>query len=127
MIQTRTQQRAIIDTAKKDGTLGTLLYYMVADLGGGKTDALAVNGFLPVVKVAPDPAITEHDAHLMLELCRSHNPTMPMHIELTAVDVLEAAKVPYFEFGALDLVCPGCGAINDSCVCQPNVWRVEVS
>lgn len=122
MIQSRTAQRRILEEAKRAGELDTLLWYMVADLGGGKTDALAVNGSVPVVKVAPDPGVTEHDAHLMLELCKVKS-NMPMHIELTAIDILQASGVPWVEFGEIDTVCEGCAAIGDSCVCQPTLWR----
>lgn len=126
MIQTRTAQKRILDEAKQAGELDTLLWYMVADLGGGKTDALAVNGHVPVVRVSSDPAISEHDAHLMLELCRHYNPSQPMHLELTAIDILAASGVQWFEFGDVDLVCPTCGAVGwESCCCQPTLWTIE--
>ena len=126
MIQTRTQQRKIIETAMADGSLSTLLWYMVSDIGGGKTRSVAVYKWIPVVRVGPDPAVTEHDAHLMLELARHYAPTLLLRLEITAVDILNDAGVTWFEWGSEDVICPMCAGIGwDSCCCQPSLWVVS--
>lgn len=126
MRQSRSDIKRIIDAATKDGTLGELFYYIVIDAGYNKQIPAAVNDFVPVVRVAPDPAISEHDAHLMLEIIRHYSPGMIMRLELTAIDILEDCGVQWFEFGAIDLVCESCGAVGwDSCCCRPNIWRVD--
>lgn len=122
MIQSRTQQRQILEAAKRDSSLDSLLWYMVSDVGGGKSVAAAVNEWVPVVRVGSDPAVTEHDAHLMLELAKHYAPKMLLRLELTAIDILEASGVTWFEFGSVDLVCPTCGAVGwESCCCKPNL------
>lgn len=126
MIQNRTQQRRIIEAAIRAGELHTLFWYPVSDRGGGRTEAVGVNDQIPVVAVAPDPEITQHDAHIMLELFKSKSPELMLHLELTAVDILEDGRFRYFEFGHVDLVCPYCAAVGwESCICQPTLWRVE--
>lgn len=125
MIQTRTDQRRIIAAAAADGTLHNLLWYLVSDIGGGKTKPASINEWIPVVRVAPDPAVTEHDAHLMLEICKHFAPSLLLHLEITAIDILDAAGVEWFEWGSEDVVCPWCAAVGyESCCCQPNIWRV---
>lgn len=125
MRQTRKTQQRILDAAKADGTLDTLLFYMVSDIGGGSDIPAAVNETIPVVRVGPDPAVSAHWAHLMLEIAKHYSPKLLLRTEITAVDILDDAGVAWIEFGDVDLVCPGCAAVGDSCVCVPNVWVVE--
>lgn len=126
MMQSRKSQRKIIEAATKDGTIDTLYWYMVIDCGWNKQIPAAINDWVPVVKVAPDPAVTEHDAHLMLEIIRHYSPGMILRLELTARDILEDLDIRYFEFGDIDLVCPSCGAVGwESCICKPTLWRME--
>ncbi|MCC6454172.1 MAG: hypothetical protein IT328_04465 [Caldilineaceae bacterium] len=126
MIQTRTQQRRIIEAATLDGSLDTLYWYPVSDRGGGRTEAVGVNEQIPIVRVAPDPEITQHDAHIMLELFKQKSPELLLHLELTAIDILEEGGFKYFEFGTSDLICPMCAAVGwESCICQPTLWRIE--
>lgn len=125
-IQSRTQQRKIIEAAMKDGTLDTLRWYMVIDAPGNRTVPAAVNEWVPVLRVAPDPEASQHVAHMMLELHRHYSPGLLLRLELTAVDLLDEAGVTYFEWGDVDLVCPECGAVGwESCICKPTLWRVE--
>jgi hypothetical protein len=125
LIQSRTEQRKILAAAQADGTLDTLFWYMVIDALGNRTVPAAVNGWIPVVRVAPDPEESQHYAHLMLEVHKHYSPGILLRLELTAVDVLEEAGVRYFEWGTNDIVCPSCGAVGwESCSCQPTAWRV---
>lgn len=49
-----------------------------------------------------------------------------VYLELTPFDVLLSSKVEFVEFGDLDMICEGCGAVGwDSCGCQMNVWNLH--
>lgn len=126
--QSKTAQRRIIEAAKADGSLDTLYWYIVIGLQGNRTIQLAVNGWVPVLPVAPDPEVSQHIAHLMLEIHKQRFPGSDLRIELTVIDVLVNAGIQWYEWGTEDVICPECAGIGwQSCICTPTLWRVDES
>jgi hypothetical protein len=110
--QTRTEQARILAAAAGNGTLPDLYWYIVsgdAAVALRTPDGCAI---VPVLPVAPEPEITRHWAHMMLELAQQYHPKRAMSLELTARDVLDAHGT-WHDWTQTDFVCPGCGAVND--------------
>jgi hypothetical protein len=90
------------------------LYWIIeADLPR-KEYAIATypTGFVPLVPVVPDPEITRHWAHLLLEVMRP-DAYYPIYTQLAHTQTLHKA-FRYYEWGdtiPIDLICDLCGAV----------------
>lgn len=78
--QSRSTQRQIIDTARKDGTLDNLYWYVCLDLPlkyGSIANPISSGakwrGGVPVIRVAPDPAASEAEIELLRWLFEDGN------------------------------------------------------
>lgn len=112
--QTRTWQNKVLDAARRDNYAG-LFWYIEACLPGRvHLSAAHPSVFVPVVRVAPDPEISRHWAHLLAELFRAGNPpTVSYEPALTHSEALE--RVPWYEWGdmpVVDVVCRCCGCVE---------------
>jgi hypothetical protein len=119
MAVNRTWQRKVLDEAQRAGALHRLYWYPVAT-GGRQDKGVAVGEAAPAIPVVPvgsDPEESRHLAHLMIELLEL--PGASFALDLTTADLLDACGVPWFIWGSHDHICPGCGAINGDCICDP--------
>ena len=113
----RTWQKRILAEAQASGRLHELYWYPVAQ-NGPRDKAVAVGGAvpsIPVVPVAPDPEISRHWAHLLLNMFAI--PGVEFAADLTTAEILDESGIPWFIWGLHDHICPGCGAINGDCIC----------
>lgn len=110
----RTQQNKILAAAEQDGTLPTLYWYMTGRQRNREVPA-AVGDSIPVQPAGPDVETSRQWAHLMLETARMMTPGLTLDLELTATDLLDGLR--WHVWSEVDMVCPGCGAINEDCVC----------
>lgn len=124
--QTRTFQKRIVEQAQRDGTLGDLFWYVVANRKGTASAVAAPNDLVPIIWIAPDPVESRHYAEMMLEIIRSYNRVLDLTLEIGVKSALHVVK--WYEFGAIadwDHICPACGGINNSCVCTLTLWSIN--
>lgn len=129
-MQTRAEQRRILEAERARGWAG-LVWFVAATPPGGETYAAAYPArAIPVIPIAPDPEVTKHWAHVLQELFRHavapEGAGWAFEVRITNAAGLERAGVIWYEWGSLDLVCPGCGAVGwESCCCVSNVRMVS--
>jgi len=112
--------------AKQAGELDRL-YWMVeikvaAKLAGTKQPVIAAAswpfGWVPLVPVADDPALSRHYADLLLECIRTGNRgrLIECGLALTSTDVIEQGGYQVYEWGepVWDCVCVDCGRVWQS-------------
>jgi hypothetical protein len=113
--QSRTFQRRILEEARRDN-YADLFWYVECSAAGRRVFPAAYPGRLvPVVPVAPDPALTEHWAHLLAELFKASNPALLCSPALTSVEALTTTGAAWYEFGeviCLDAICYVCGTVG---------------
>lgn len=120
--QTRAEQRRILAAEQVNSWVGLYWFIAVTPPGEDTYAAAFPARAIPVVPVAPDPEITRHWAHVLQELFRSVAPGWALETRLTNAAGLERAGVVWYEWGTLDVVCDGCGAVGwESCCCVSNV------
>lgn len=116
--QTRTWQRKILEAARRDAYAD--LYWYVEVMLPGRRSAPAVYPAqtIPVIAVAPEPEITRHYAHMLVELLRAHA-GQPAGVEfvsqLIAGESLNDAGVRWYVYGdvvEMDAICYACGAVG---------------
>lgn len=130
--QTKTWQRQIIAAAQRDGTLSTLYWFIEIALPvrrGGGYCAVEHRGGIPVIPVAPDPAISEQYADLLRSLFEDANRGVGVMfgLALTAIDVLDReyrkTGKTWYIYGesrtSIDSICPECGAVWETEHWQP--------
>jgi hypothetical protein len=120
--QTKTQQKQIIDAARKQGKLGDLFWFVNAYIPGrhfsdGKfrvQPAVFPKTFVPVIPLAPDEVVARHDADILCELFRFGNigRGIEMVVELTDIHELRSGNWQWYEWGRTwDCVCVICGGV----------------
>lgn len=112
--QSKTLQGKILSAARRDNYAG--LYWIVECEYAHQKFAPAVHHrrWIPAIPVAPDPEITRHWAHILVEMFALHNPP-PVHFETVIVVQEELSKFHWYELGdilPIDLVCLICGATS---------------
>lgn len=116
----------LLDGAKQAGELDRL-YWMVevkvaAALAGTKQPVIAAAswplGWVPLVPVGNDPALSRHYADLLLECIKTGNRgrLIDCGLALTSTDVIEQGGYQVYEWGepVWDCVCAQCGRVWQS-------------
>lgn len=125
MPQTRYFQADILAAAKRDGSLGTLYYYVEAEfpkrlLPPGikrRQPAQWPHGCIPVLPAGPDPDEQREWAELLAAIFESGNTGRGIAFKptLTSADLL--AGLRWYEWGdqpayEFDYICPKCGQVQ---------------
>lgn len=125
MPQTRYFQADILTAAQRDGSLGTLYYYVEAEfprrlLPPGikrRQPAQWPHGCIPVLPAGPDPEEQRTWAELLAAVFESGNTGRGIAFRptLTSVDLL--AGLRWYEWGdqpayEFDYICPKCGQVQ---------------
>ena len=123
--QSRSTQRQIIDTARKDGTLDNLYWYVCLDLPlkyGSIANPISSGakwrGGVPVIRVAPDPAASEAEIELLRWLFEDGNrgQGIRFYYALTTKSLLDAICPGWYVWGeantSIDNICPTCARIH---------------
>lgn len=119
--QTKTMQRRVLDAASERGELSTLAWFVEMRIGAVQHAGAPWPGSLvPVVAVGDDPEISRQWAEVLAELFKTANRSKEFAVALTTWDLLESTGVRWYEWGerSFDIVCEGCGAIGDDCICR---------
>lgn len=119
--QTKKLQQRILAAAAARSELDTLAWFVEMKIGPVEHAGAPWPGSLvPVVPVAGDAETSRQWAEILEALFKGANVGREFALALTSWDVLEATGVAWYEWGErkFDMVCPGCGAINDDCICQ---------
>lgn len=122
--QSRTWQRKIIESARANGQIDQLRYYIEMDIpaqhrrGPNHRIQCASHppGFVPVIPVNQPGA--EDYAHILLELFRSANPDATFRIMLSDLPMLDQSQIAYYTYGeqpaptGCDIICDLCGLVG---------------
>lgn len=115
-MQTRKQKERILAEAVKRGYINYYWFvrirYKMQEFAGGHPGS-----FVPVIPVAPDPEVTRHYAHMLLELFKmsAASARMELQVEITHKNNLEQAEIPWYEYGdnlCLDAICYNCAQVS---------------
>lgn len=114
--QSRTWQRRILAKAQRDG-YADLFWYVEATAPGLRVFPAAYpSRWVPVVPVAPDPAVSRRYADLLGEFFKLSNPPAITFVAaLTHVESLEGTGCAWYvwtEDVAIDAICADCGAVE---------------
>jgi len=123
--QTRTFQTNIIKQYQQCGQLEQLYYYVEIELPttlratpkARYMPATYPAGHIPVIPIAPNPAIARDWAHMLLELFKASNPNRNITFDIVVTDAKALTGWYYYEWGnectaLVDKACPNCGMIQ---------------
>lgn len=123
-LATKAQLDRILTGARHAGEMH-LLYWMIemkvsTSLTGGRHPTLAAAtypaGWIPLIPVAPDPAISRHYAEILLTLIKDANHGRPIEfgLTLTATDMVAGHRHYQWGDARWDCICTHCGAVWSS-------------
>jgi hypothetical protein len=92
---------------------------VAAKLAGSKAPVIAAAsyplGWVPVIQVGVDPALSRHEAELLLECLKMGNRgrLIDFALSLTSAEIVQAGGYQVYEWGdaCWDCVCALCGAV----------------
>lgn len=114
--QTKTLQRRVLEQAQRDG-YADLYWYIEATAPGLRIFPAAYPGrWIPVVPVAPDPAVSRRYADMLGEFFRlSNSPAVTFVAALTHLESLERTGCAWYLWDRdveIDAVCADCGCVE---------------
>ena len=125
-IQSRKERDRILAVAEKIGELHRLVWVVMQTVPGDGVYGVAIRNSLVTLPATPSPEVSGSYAHLMMEVLRTKLPkNRSLWLEVRDTEDLANSGIEWHAYGESDFICPGCAAIGNDCICQPNVKIVE--